>query len=449
MRKDNRDTIYRWEPHAFYDWSGMEQRLAEMAEQGWMLEKMGFLWKFRRCEPSPVKFSINYFPKASEYEPGLTIGQQTYQEYCDAAGWKLIQRMGKMQVFCSSDPEAITIENDPVTRVESIHKAMKVNLWAMFSGVLAAIWVLAANVLSVDSDPVEFLLGESWVLVPLLLFCGIYIGIESAVYYRWLHRARRCAAEEDRLLIPNNTGRREKIVLIAGALLVLFCILVWMQSFVGRLTILFMVPGLALVIAALNGIRKHMQNKGVSARMNRTVSLSLSVVLATVMMICVVIGVVIAAEVAAPDGRKVSDGYPLLMADMPGMERTAETERDLDAKEEGGWLAKRMEVVQRPEDMDASWGVHYTVTKVFLPGLIERHRDVLLRELRRDAAPLTEYRKTDPKPWRAESVYQVYHDDEARSEYLVCWKDRIAEIAFFWEPDAKQIAAAAEKLQAW
>lgn len=59
-----REKKRRMETFSVHDRSGMERHLVQMAEKGWLLEKIGqFCWTYRRIEPQALTFCVCYFPK--------------------------------------------------------------------------------------------------------------------------------------------------------------------------------------------------------------------------------------------------------------------------------------------------------------------------------------------------------------------------------------------------
>lgn len=121
-----RDVKRRMELFSFYDRTGMERHLAEMAAEGWLLEKIGqFLWSYRRVEPKTLTFSVTYFPKASQFDPRPSEEQETFYDFCAHTGWALAAANAQMQVFYNEGPEPIPIGTDPVQEVALIHRTMK------------------------------------------------------------------------------------------------------------------------------------------------------------------------------------------------------------------------------------------------------------------------------------------------------------------------------------
>ena len=51
-------TKYEYNFYSFYDHTGMEQHFEKMAAQGWLIEKLGYFWRYRRIGPQALRFSV-------------------------------------------------------------------------------------------------------------------------------------------------------------------------------------------------------------------------------------------------------------------------------------------------------------------------------------------------------------------------------------------------------
>ena len=61
-----RDTKRRLELYSFFNHTGIAAHLEDMAQKGWMIEKItGFGWVYRRIEPKRLHFSVSYYARAS------------------------------------------------------------------------------------------------------------------------------------------------------------------------------------------------------------------------------------------------------------------------------------------------------------------------------------------------------------------------------------------------
>ena len=114
---------------SFYDQQAIQEKLEEMAESGWMLEKTGnFMWAYKRIEPKKLRFSVTYFPSASDFDPSPTEGELTKIDFCRQDGWNLVTTWGVMQIFYNEDLDAVPIETEPVMQIENICRSMKKNV---------------------------------------------------------------------------------------------------------------------------------------------------------------------------------------------------------------------------------------------------------------------------------------------------------------------------------
>lgn len=117
-----KDRKYCFERFSFYDKVKIEKRLTDMAEQGWLLEKIGvFLWSYKKIEPQKISVSVVYFPKAEALTIEPTEGQKMFYEFCEHTGWKLLCDNGEMQVLYSTEEDPLPIETDIYVELGAIH----------------------------------------------------------------------------------------------------------------------------------------------------------------------------------------------------------------------------------------------------------------------------------------------------------------------------------------
>jgi hypothetical protein len=94
----------------FYDKTGIEKHLEQMALEGWLLEKMSaFCWTYRRIEPKKMRFSVSYYATITDFEPEPTEEQQAFNEFCEHSGWKLATQTVQMQVFYNENDNPVPI----------------------------------------------------------------------------------------------------------------------------------------------------------------------------------------------------------------------------------------------------------------------------------------------------------------------------------------------------
>ena len=101
----------RLEFFSFYNHTGIEQHLVEMAQKGWMIESISnFYWTYRKIEPKNIHFSVSYYPRASDFDPGPTEEQQTFHDFCAHTGWQLACTWFQMQVFYNEKESPIPLD---------------------------------------------------------------------------------------------------------------------------------------------------------------------------------------------------------------------------------------------------------------------------------------------------------------------------------------------------
>ena len=96
--------------------------LEEMAVKGWHFKEWGAGLKFEKGEPQRVTYAVEVFTKASENDLRPEPNTQEFAEYCEAAGWKLIDAKQKFCIFKKVDENAVEILT-PEERVKNAFKA--------------------------------------------------------------------------------------------------------------------------------------------------------------------------------------------------------------------------------------------------------------------------------------------------------------------------------------
>ena len=182
----------------FYDRTGIERFLEEMAANGWMFEKAGSVfWRFRAIDPKKIHFAVTYFPSASVYDPEPSESQLMFRDFCEHTGWRHLASLSQMQIYCNEAEAPVPIETDAVIECENIHKSAKKSYLPgyytiLFSGLL----LLLMTVWQILSSPAEHLANTITTMLSLLGFCQTAMGgAELIQYYLWYNKAIRSAVE--------------------------------------------------------------------------------------------------------------------------------------------------------------------------------------------------------------------------------------------------------------
>lgn len=442
-----KDRKWKLQTFSFYDITGMEAHLEAMAQKGWMLEKLGnFFWTYRRCTPQSVHFAVTYYPPASAFEPEPSEGQQTFTDFCDHAGWRLVGSNAQMMIFANEREDPVPIHTDPLPEIESLERMSKRVIWAWVMLLVIMVFNLWMFVGRLLHEPMDLLSS------PLQLFngvtmsaMGLYFAAELWTWLRWRKRARAAAAQGE-FLPTRGHWKLFRVILyiVLGSLL--YVLLADRQPGY-RTLLLVMLAGYFVLFAAVNGVRTTLQKKKVSTGKNRTITLIVDVVLA------------------------IALSYSILWAvfriDFPSMETkemvvtvqdlTGEPDSDMIQEtsfSSSSFLLSRQAYFQHPpfnQPKNDIKDLRYTQLDVHFPLLYKICLHQLLHQYDTygdhdpnydEARPFYVYQEVDAAAWGAETVYQRYSYGKPDFIYLLCWPDRIVEFEPSWSLNEDQMAIA-------
>ena len=456
-----RDTKRQIVRCAFYDQTAMQKQFEKMASQGWLIEKIsGYLWTYRKIEPTDLHITVTYFPNASEFDPGPSESQQMMEEFAARDGWKLLTRWGQIQVFCNESEDPTPIETDPVTQVNTIWRAMKKNLIPSHLMVLAlCLYQLIFNGYRLFTEMVDFL-STPYLLssIPLWILLLLAEINELITCFRW-HRKAKPAAENG-IFLPVKTNRFITFALILSCLVVLFNTLQLPSGF-RTFSLIWMAVILSIILIA-NLLKRWLKRNGASKGTNYTLTILLIIVLTFVFL-----GILTAFILRSglDDGRTPVDSYerngwtfeiydepmPLYVEDL--MEIGNSTWSREQNKHNETLLVSRSEYRQDyvkggPEGLK---DLAYTIVDIKLPILYDTIKEAMLRErqdeVHGDVIFIDHYEPIDASLWEASVAYQLHWSDSILDTYLICWDNRIVEIKFYWDPTPEQIEIVVEKLK--
>lgn len=448
-----KQTKRRMETLSFYDRTGVERHLEKMAAKGWVIDRVdGFGWRYRRIEPQQLRFAVTYFPKASEFDPGPTAGQQVYHAMSEQAGWRYAASWAQMQFFYTDRADAVPIETDPELELETIHAAMKKGLLLPY-GILLAIglWWSAMLVHDLWSDPIglfssvtNLFLMVVWPLLSLLCI------VEIVAYLRWRHHAKQAAACGEFVDTPSTRLFQQVVFTVCGAAFALSMLYnVTTGSPLLRVVSILMVLYMLVLMAVVQGVKQLLKNRKVSRGVNRAVTLTVDVVLAFGMMAAIAFGTLRAVDSGAFQQESTPDELPLTLAALWGDE-LPEAIYTSDWTQTGSPFAAvysgKQEAYQLEQGVSTP-SLEYTVTVVKMPALYERCRAQLVDkkiEISYRQIDVVTYRIATPcdaAPWGANEAWQVaWENDVPGDDYLLCYDRTLVEISFNWTPTDDQKA---------
>ena len=202
----------KWVPNIYQpdDEAAIVKRLEKLAAKGWFLERAeNWGWTLRRGKPAQVRYAVTYFPGASVFDPGPTEDQETYADYCRAAGWEFVSSYGPVQYFRSDLPDPAPIETDQGEKLAAIHRAMtKTTLLVYGLALVCALLLLAEQMQTLRQTPFS-VLSSNGELVFLAVFfvMGLCAVIVPADYLIWYFRSKQ-SVEDGGACLPGHTWLR-------------------------------------------------------------------------------------------------------------------------------------------------------------------------------------------------------------------------------------------------
>lgn len=460
-----RDTKYRMENLALYEYRRVEEHLSAMAARGWRLESVGArLWKYRRAEPAAVRYAVTYIPDASQFNPGPTEGQQTLEELCAAAGWEKVTDWFQMQIYCSEAADPIPLETEEPVRLEAVHRSMKRNfLPSNILLLLLSLVMLGLFLRTLIVDPLRILESNANLFLgPLWLLLSVVLLVTLAHYGLWHHRSARSVAQGGPCADP---GGIRYVNWVCYAFLIpwtaLYLLTYLAQGLPGPV-IYFVLHTLiiCLIILLLRKITALLRRMKASFGLNLFLTLLADVVLAAMLMGALTFASIKGGWFSTRTGETYTYAQepwdvspadlPLTVSDLTGeayshirrykynqgsvlisRRSCRETVRE---EEERLWLTYE---ITRPR----TWMYNLVVENAAAP----REESLSFRTTR--FSWLYAWEAVPAAPWGAEAAYRQLIDGEPGDTWLLVFPDRLAELSPSWDLTPEQMALAGEILK--
>lgn len=427
---------YRYEMtvFSFYDHTGMTTHLEEMAQRGWLLDKMNALWRYRKIEPQRLRFAVVYFPEVTGFEPETPRGHVRMEELCAGTGWQLAATAGKFQIYYNEEADPVELETDPVSQVAVIHRAMKKNFLPSYImlAIMAAMQ-LAMQITNLTRDfglshsgVVYYLSSVSWMMIPTWSILLLLYVLDVSRYLLWYRKAKKRA--EEGLMTPSASSRWVQSLalwLLAGV------VLSWVTTgaLTGFMLLFFGAMAVAGVLAVLAS--KWMKRMKVSAKVNELVTCGIAVVLMLAFMVTLMPTMI--GSGGAEDGE--SDNVPLRLEDIGYAAAAGRINTDMQSSP----LVSRTYVWQWLECPQELVELEYIVADVHVKLLW----DACVADFLKNGA-----QSVEAAPWQADAAWKV--QERFSSEdfvYVLCWGDRLVWLDLEQEPSDGQKTVISEKLR--
>lgn len=282
--------LNNFEPYQFAD---IRDHLEAMALRGWRLERMErYFLVYRRGEPKQVRYALAFHPEVGNYDPLPTQGQEIYADYCQEAGWELVDTWSQypqIQFYRSRQAYPLPLQTDLSTQWRVMTTWMETRFVVPLRRIavfftLFLIPYLAIAVFLLFLGPPDFWIrGLCWALLLLLISFLAALLVSLSESQRWLEEARRAAQEG----LPGPGGHRSrrwnyalKGMAAVGAAVLSFLLWAVVVNF-GMLAVVSTLAGfllLGLVGLTGEGLRKLLRERGPSAKWNRVIFWAVSAV---------------------------------------------------------------------------------------------------------------------------------------------------------------------------
>lgn len=250
------------------DYKAMETYLEEMAEKGWMLEKIGrYIAKFRAIEPQNHKFYVDVFKEGGTLTPDNNKELVEYRKLCQESGWTFITSQEYLQFFyADGDSEPVPIQTDEEIEQKIVeHTLLRREMLNMLIVLVASIIVFISHFPIRYNSLLSFVGVTTTFLFPIFF---IFTAISAVYSIIWMIKARKNIKNGLSIVKPTLKSARRRIFAFNGSSLIflmLFILAMAADTFFEpeKLTILLgLVVGAIVGTGIRNSVKKNKIKKG-------------------------------------------------------------------------------------------------------------------------------------------------------------------------------------------
>ena len=157
--------------------------LGKMARQGWHFKEWKAGLVFERGEPEEVTYAVEVFIDGSEYTTRPEIETEEFAEYCEAAGWKLMDAKRKFCIFKKIHDDADEILTDQERLDNIAREEQKI----LFRQVGLALWFSFLQILNFSGRSFVNYIFSNDSLFVILLWSALTIGAfaRAIAFFVW------------------------------------------------------------------------------------------------------------------------------------------------------------------------------------------------------------------------------------------------------------------------
>lgn len=452
---------WKYEPYAFYNKKGIEERLSAMAAEGWFIEKMGRIWKYRKGEPTKRTYNVVYVEDAARTPNELR--QLEFVEYCEAAGWKRCFAKKGMLIFYHEGENPVPIETEPEFALKSIHKAMKdVYLQTYLNfGILSVSYIFQLWS-QWKLRPFDMLVSNSTLVLVAFLLMALASAFDAGIYYAWRRKALS-EIDDSQELFPTNEGKVQRVIAdwaVFWVLLVTIGCLLMDQAF-GMLGFLVVIFVLIFLIHKSEERKRNQLFYDVPMQEKREWKIKqpwafLLIMVVGVVFALVIVGITIGStkDTGVDDRELAAVTYEDFYEAAEDANIGAEYYERESLLLKTVWFDQSVETVEILDDNSRLYDTHVYFEYRYVKVKVDAIYDFAVEKfLEQEYIRLSDYEKlevdSDSADSSVEAVYKIKDEYGGGEEYLVFWDDAFVRIHFGWQPTEDELVFAVERLSSF
>lgn len=194
----NRKTVFKH--FSYLQCDDFAAYLSSMASKGWHFKEWGVGLVFEKSEPEQAVYAVEVFIHGSQYDLKPDDHTMNFSDYCEAAGWKLIDSKQKYCIFKQIRPDAVPIVT-PEERLQNAAKAYRGQL--IWQVVLSLLWICNLLLHILPTSRLIDSLFSQINLMFILIWASYFLFIAGKCIWfgLWMRKTRkRCINGETKLL---------------------------------------------------------------------------------------------------------------------------------------------------------------------------------------------------------------------------------------------------------
>ncbi len=305
----------KWSSWGFFslDYKAMEEYLEEMAEKGWMLEKVGsYLAKFRAVDPRRLKFYVDVFKDNGPLTPEKNEKSEEYRRLCQESGWIFITSRDYLQFFYADEnSNPVPIQTDEALEQKIVeHTLWKGELSGVIIFSILAVWIL---IMSFPVKYTKFLsfTGVAGIILFPILFA--FIAVSGVYGIVRIIRARKNIKNGLPLEKPTLKSARRRIIAFHVPVLIISSVYILsfiVDAFFRPDTVLPALLGPVLGVAIGTGIR-YLIKKKAADRETVVLYVALAIIF-TIIIVPVAASFLIESYTEKSKADSIPDRYPVV-----------------------------------------------------------------------------------------------------------------------------------------